>query len=67
MVHVEDWYANYSLKFPQKQFNKSVYLAINKRLDFSNTVEYKSQGGSTKKFRIPQTDCTLDVDTICNP
>ena len=27
MVHVEEWYTNYSLKFPEKQFNKSVYLA----------------------------------------
>jgi len=27
MVHVEDWYRNYSLKFPGKTFNKTVYLA----------------------------------------
>ena len=27
MVYVEDWYRNYSLKFPGKTFNKTVYLA----------------------------------------
>ena len=32
---------------------KNVALLF-KRLDFSNTAEYESQGGSTKRFRIPK-------------
>ena len=27
MTHVEQWYLNYSLKFPEEKFVKSVYLA----------------------------------------